>query len=245
MSVRPRAVSSKSGPQTSKGADPPLAATRSARRATASGPGSPSPKVRRAKTAKGELSRDNLLEAAGRVFKRQGFSATTVRDIAAEAGLALGGIYRHFSSKDEFVACVLCDGVNQIDSAVRRAVANLGTKVSVQQEIRAGIRAQILAMRQHGDSFDKAIRYQRVSKSPPEVWKDYRAAVDRYRLFWKDLIESGQRRGQIRSDAPSTLLTFYLLGAATWVQQWHSPSRRSVDQIADDFSAWFIQGAAA
>ena len=45
--------------------------------------------------------RQNILDAAVRVFARQGFHSTRVSDIADEAGVAYGLVYHYFSSKDE------------------------------------------------------------------------------------------------------------------------------------------------
>ncbi|UZI27690.1 TetR/AcrR family transcriptional regulator [Streptomyces sp. CA-278952] len=44
--------------------------------------------------------RDLILKAAVRVFARQGFAATRVDDVAAEAGVAKGSVYLHFDSRD-------------------------------------------------------------------------------------------------------------------------------------------------
>lgn len=196
------------------------------------------------RTVKGELSRDNLLAAAGRVFRRKGYSASTVRDIATEAGVALGGLYRHFPSKDEFVAKVLADGMSEISSEVSAAIEKLPSDTCFRDRVCAGMKAQIHAMRRHGESYDEAIRYQRASTAPASVWKAYREEVDKYRLFWKHVLESGQRDGFVRQDASSTILAFYLLGAVTWVIQWQNPGRRSVERIADDFATFFLEGVA-
>ncbi len=45
--------------------------------------------------------RRQILEAAVRVFARQGFHACRVSDIADEAGVAYGLVYHYFSSKDQ------------------------------------------------------------------------------------------------------------------------------------------------
>jgi AcrR family transcriptional regulator len=50
---------------------------------------------------KGERTRATIIEAANRLFIRQGFHATSMREIANEAGIALGGIYNHFHSKED------------------------------------------------------------------------------------------------------------------------------------------------
>jgi len=42
-----------------------------------------------------------LLEAAERTFSEKGYHATSIRDIAREAGFSVGGVYQFFTSKDE------------------------------------------------------------------------------------------------------------------------------------------------
>jgi len=49
---------------------------------------------------KGERTRQNILQAAYALFLNQGFHGTSMRQIAARAGLAPGSIYNHFNSKD-------------------------------------------------------------------------------------------------------------------------------------------------
>ena len=50
---------------------------------------------------KGEQTREQILDAALSLFLQQGYNGTSMRQIAAEAGIALGGIYNHFPSKEE------------------------------------------------------------------------------------------------------------------------------------------------
>ena len=54
-------------------------------------------------TARAEDTRRKIYEAAMELFREKGFDETTMRDIAAKAGVALGGTYYYFSSKDAIV----------------------------------------------------------------------------------------------------------------------------------------------
>ena len=54
-------------------------------------------------TGKGELTRNTILESALQLFRDKGFDATTMRDIAAQAGVALGAAYYYFDSTDAIV----------------------------------------------------------------------------------------------------------------------------------------------
>ena len=56
-----------------------------------------------AKGAKGEQTRAAIVEAALRLFRENGYEATTMRAIAKEAGVATGNAYYYFSSKEELI----------------------------------------------------------------------------------------------------------------------------------------------
>ena len=57
--------------------------------------------------SKGERTRLALIDAAYTLFVRQGYHGTSMRQIAQEAGLALGGIYNHFANKEEIFKAVV------------------------------------------------------------------------------------------------------------------------------------------
>ena len=54
-------------------------------------------------TPRAEDTRRKIYEAAMEMFREKGFDETTMRDIAAKAGVALGGAYYYYSSKDAIV----------------------------------------------------------------------------------------------------------------------------------------------
>jgi len=54
-------------------------------------------------TRRAEDTRRKIYEAAMELFREKGFEETTMRDIAGKAGVALGGAYYYFSSKDAIV----------------------------------------------------------------------------------------------------------------------------------------------
>ncbi len=60
-------------------------------------------------TTKGELTRTTIIEAAHDLFITQGYNATSMRKIAQKAGIALGGIYNHFASKEEIFEAVFIE----------------------------------------------------------------------------------------------------------------------------------------
>ncbi len=58
---------------------------------------------------KGKRTRLKIEDAAIELFMEKGYHATTMRQIAEYSGLALGGIYNHFKSKDEMFEAIIVD----------------------------------------------------------------------------------------------------------------------------------------
>jgi len=65
--------------------------------------------VEKEKLKKGEVTRLAIEDAAISLFLEQGYHATSMRQIADKAELALGGIYNHFASKDEIFQGIIID----------------------------------------------------------------------------------------------------------------------------------------
>lgn len=57
--------------------------------------------------SRGEMTRQEIVTAAHDLFIQNGFHGTSMRQIARRAGIALGGIYNHFPSKEDIFAEVL------------------------------------------------------------------------------------------------------------------------------------------
>jgi AcrR family transcriptional regulator len=59
--------------------------------------------------SKGERTHQAIIEAAYDLFLEQGYAATSMRQIAEQSGLALGGIYNHFTGKEAIFAELIID----------------------------------------------------------------------------------------------------------------------------------------
>lgn len=60
-------------------------------------------------TKKGQKTRAHLLAAARKVIKRDGYVALRMADVAAEAKISLGGLYRYFENKDDLFLSLIGD----------------------------------------------------------------------------------------------------------------------------------------
>lgn len=65
-------------------------------------------------TPKQRARRDRVIEVALELAAEGGYDAVQMRDIAARAGVALGTIYRYFSSKDQLLIRAMSDWTGQL-----------------------------------------------------------------------------------------------------------------------------------
>jgi AcrR family transcriptional regulator len=71
-----------------------------------------------------QARRHQILTAARRCFTQNGFQATSMQDIFIEADLSAGAVYSHFSGKDEIVAAIADEVIDNITASLDAALAH-------------------------------------------------------------------------------------------------------------------------
>lgn len=66
-------------------------------------------------------TRERILEVASRLFAERGYKGTSVRDIAAELGIANPSLYYHFKSKSDLLVELLKEPLRRVEIAVAEA----------------------------------------------------------------------------------------------------------------------------
>jgi AcrR family transcriptional regulator len=74
-------------------------------------------------TPKAQETRDRILQAAIELFQERGFEATTMREVAARAGMATGAAYYYFGSKEELVLAYYMSTHEEAHEAIGRSLA--------------------------------------------------------------------------------------------------------------------------
>lgn len=94
-------------------------------------------------TAKSEQTRELVLHTALGMFRTQGFEKTTMRAIAAEAGVSLGNAYYYFASKDALVLQLYRESVDEQRTLASNAMAG---KAGLADRLKAAMNAGIDAL---------------------------------------------------------------------------------------------------
>jgi AcrR family transcriptional regulator len=95
--------------------------------------------------------RRQILDAARACFVRNGFHATSIQDVIAEAGLSVGAVYRYFPSKTELIKAIAEQVVGEIETALSQTAADESMPLETAM-------ANTIAVMEHNLGADGAMR---------------------------------------------------------------------------------------
>jgi AcrR family transcriptional regulator len=156
-------------------------------------------------------NREKIVEAARAVFATQGASAQ-MDDVAAAAGVGVGTVYRHFSTKDAIIGELLRQKFEVIASSMEAAR---------ETEDDPG-EALLLGMRRSAEAIadDVAAQHVLAGAHRPEAWVIAAPAQRRLNAISSELIEGGQASGTLRADLQVSDLRIVMGGvSATMADQ--------------------------
>jgi AcrR family transcriptional regulator len=153
---------------------------------------------------------EQILAIAGRLIASRGYSATTMRDVADEAGILSGSLYHHFSSKDAILSEILHGFMGRL-LASSEGIAGGGTPRETLDEL---IKHAFLTIELEPDAVSL---YQNESaffatKAGFEFVADQSARVE---AIWITQITEGQRSGVFRPSVDAAI-TYRFIRDAVW-----------------------------
>lgn len=196
------------------------------------------------RTSRGALKREQILDAAAKVFARRGYTSTTLAEIAEEVGSAgAGSLYYHFKSREHLVEEVLRRGVRIAFEQSRGAVAALPGSASPLERLKAAIRAQMLAVVVLSDYARATVRS--TGQVPSEVWARINADFRRYGKFYDELIAAAVESGEVDAKIDRSALRMLIAGAINWAPEWFRKSgTSSAEEVADLLVRLVVRGVA-
>jgi AcrR family transcriptional regulator len=150
--------------------------------------------------------RRELLDAAVRVFARNGFHAARVGDIAEEAGVAHGLLYHYFRSKDEVLETIFRESWSELVAETKRIE---GSGVALREQLRRFARIYLGSWLMTPDLIRVLVR--EVARSPQvgERVDDIRELF----LALERMIAAARERGEVRGACDAQLAAWAVYGA--------------------------------
>jgi len=152
--------------------------------------------------------RRQILDAAIRVFARQGFHSTRVSDIADEAGVAYGLVYHYFKSKDEVLNELFTARWSLLLAAIEEADSG-GDSPRVKLEAVAGF---IVDSYRHDPELMKVIIVE-VTRAANSFGRTHLAEIRRAYDSIAKIVAEGQESGEFRRDVDPNFASMSFYGA--------------------------------
>ena len=152
--------------------------------------------------------RRQILDAAIRVFARQGFHATRVSDIADEAGVAYGLVYHYFRSKDEVLNELFVERWSLLLARSRRPT---GPASRPRQKL-AAVAGFIVDSYRHDPELMKVIIVE-VTRAANSFGRTHLPEIRRAYESIAKIVADGQEAGAFRGDIAPMFASMSFYGA--------------------------------
>jgi AcrR family transcriptional regulator len=171
-----------------------------------------------------EFSRDHyILTIAARLFREQGYDATSLRDIARVSRVPIGSLYHHFKTKDELFAAVYEEGIRRLTAAITGALVE---SESPWNKLKAISIAHLNQM--CGDDDFTATSVPTLMPSLDPAIRQKLINLNRtYESIFKSVVSELQLPPQI----DARLFRLHVLGALNWTAVWYRRDLATPDII--------------
>ena len=149
-----------------------------------------------------------ILDAAVRVFARQGFHTCRVSDIADEAGVAYGLVYHYFRSKDEVLDTLFLERWNVLLEAIREVDA----EDTAARDKLYEIASFIIESYRHDPELMKVIIVE-VTRAANSFGLSHLAKIREAYDLIADIVEKAQARGELRDAVTPAVAAMAFYGA--------------------------------
>jgi AcrR family transcriptional regulator len=177
---------------------------------------------RRAK--KREATKQDILQAAARLFAARGFDATSVEEIAEAADVAKGTFYYNFQSKEDVVIALR---ISADDDAVARAQSAMIAGKTDSLTILERLICEATQWSEDNPELARVFFTRGFEVMHRSFEKE--KSIPRLPAVLPDLIAAAQRNGELRTDVPAALLAeaimhIFITTQASWVAKGQSGS---------------------
>lgn len=174
-------------------------------------------------------TRELILQAAAELFAVQGYTVTTIRQIAERAQMKSGSLYYHFASKDEILLGVMLFALDVTASAVKAAVGALPPEASHRRRIDTAMYAHLSVVHSNVEYTATNVRYHK--QIPAAIEQSVQPVREAYTAYWNTLLAEAAKDGAFREEVNISFLRPLLLGMLNRTLDWYHARDGGIEDL--------------
>jgi AcrR family transcriptional regulator len=183
-------------------------------------------------------ARERILAAAVDLFADHGFDATSVSQVINRAGVAKGGFYHHFASKQDLLYAVYGQLIDRQLEGMQRILAERRPPAETLRALIADLVETTAASAREALVFSREL-----SQLGNARIMQLRSKRRRYHSAMIGLVREAQERGQFSPVASPEIVTFTIFGVINEMPRWFRPNgRMRPEQIATEVADLVLAG---
>ncbi len=163
-------------------------------------------------------TRQNLLQAALRLFGERGYHATSLQDVIDAAGCSKGAFYHYFDSKEDLLLLFHDTFIDHLLEFAERTAREPGDPL---QRLLAILSHHLESMSTFHDHM--AVFHNEARFLTHEKFRLVQVKRDRYEAAVRGLVQEGIDRGTLRADLDARIYSLAVLGVFNWAFRWYRP----------------------
>ena len=180
---------------------------------------------------------DEIFRAASKVFISRGYHQATVREIAREAGLSLGGLYSYVRTKGDILYLVFDNLTTTLRESIRHAIEGIDDPVD---QMRAALRAGLETTERYHDEI--LLLYQETKSLDRASMRTVLEREADYVRFFEDILRSGYERGVFVGNPRLSADLISFLCSVVGLRRWSLRRRFPPGVVRDGLIAFILRG---
>ncbi|PHR71387.1 MAG: TetR family transcriptional regulator [Lutibacter sp.] len=183
---------------------------------------------------KQENRKDEIIHTATKLFKKKGYSAVTMRDIAKSMGIKAASLYNHINSKQEILTNIIIslaeeftDEMNNILKSDLNSIDKLKEIISLHVKITSENTNGMASLNNDWMHLEEKLDY-------------YLSLRHKYEEDFREIINEGISKKEI-SNSNSEIMLFSMLSTLRSLYLW-TPNQKDINELANSLSDVLING---